>query len=136
VFLSDRESDRWKVAYSFKIEDLKDAEKLQEKLNKAIEINGYPEMSTSIDYYIPDTAFVMIHGLNSMKGAKGFADVLSERKKDKINNNHFEVSSENYTIIQIHKNLEDYLAKDFSKVLSPEEEEEKSVISSSTPESI
>jgi len=126
VFLSDRESDRWKVAYSFKIEDLKDAEKLQEKLNKAIEINGYPEMSTSIDYYIPDTAFVMIHGLNSIQGAKGFADVLSERKKDKIKNNHFEVSSENYTIIQIHKNLEDYLAKDFSKVLSPEEEAEKS----------
>ena len=121
VFLSDSESDRWKVAYSFKIEDLKDAEKLQEKLNKAIEINGYPEMSTSIDYYIPDTAFVMIHGLNSMQGAKGFADVLSERKKDKIKNNHFEVSSENYTIIQIHKNLEDYLAKDSSKVLSSEE---------------
>ena len=120
VFLSDSESDRWKVAYSFKIEDLKDAEKLQEKLNKAIEINGYPEMSTSIDYYIPDTAFVMIHGLNSMQGAKGFADVLSERKKDKIKNNHFEVSSENYTIIQIHKNLEDYLAKDSSKVLSSE----------------
>ena len=126
VFLSDRESDRWKVAYSFKIGDLKDAEKLQEKLNKTIEINGYPEMSTSIDYYIPDTAFVMIHGLNSMKGAKGFADALSERKKDKIKNNHFQVSSENYTIIQIHKNLEDYLAKDFSKVLSPEEEAEKS----------
>ena len=122
VFLSDSESDRWKVAYSFKIEDLKDAEKLQEKLNKAIEINGYPEMSTSIDYYIPDTAFVMIHGLNSIQGAKGFADVLSERKKDKIKNNHFEVSSENYTIIQIHKNLEDYLAKDSSKVLSSGEE--------------
>ncbi len=69
---------------------------------------------------------MIIHGLNSIQGAKGFADVLSERKKDKIKNNHFEVSSENYTIIQIHKNLEDYLAKDFSKVLSPEEEAEKS----------
>ena len=30
------------------------------------------------------------------------------------------------SFIQIHKNLEDYLAKDFSKVLSPEEEAEKS----------
>ena len=57
-----------------------------------------------------------------MQGAKGFADVLSERKKDKIKNNHFEVSSENYTIIQIHKNLEDYLVKDSSKVLSSGEE--------------
>ena len=82
-------------------------------------------MSTSIDYYIPDTFFVMIHGLNSRQGAKGFADALSERKKDKIKKNHFEVSSENYAIIQIHKNLEDYLAIDFSKTLIQEEEKDR-----------
>ncbi len=125
VFLSDAESERWKVAYSFKTEDREAAEKLQEKLNKAIEGTSYIEMSTSIDYYIPETIFVMIHGLKSRKGAKGFADILSERKKDKITNSHFEISSENYAIIQIHKNLEDYLAIDFSKTLSPEEEKEK-----------
>ena len=61
----------------------------------------------------------MIHGLNSRQGAKGFADALSERKKDKIKKNHFEVSSENYAIIQIHKNLDDYLAIDFSKISDP-----------------
>ena len=125
VFLSDAESERWKVAYSFKTEDREAAEKLQEKLNKAIEGTSYIEMSTSIDYYIPETIFVMIHGLKSRKGAKGFADILSVRKKDKITNSHFEISSENYAIIQIHKNLEDYLAIDFSKTLSPEEEKEK-----------
>ena len=125
VFLSDSKSERWKVAYSFNSEDREAAEKLQEKLNKAIEGTSYIEMSTSIDYYIPETIFVMIHGLKSRKGAKGFADILSERKKDKITNSHFEISSENYAIIQIHKNLEDYLAIDFSKTLSPEEEKEK-----------
>jgi tetratricopeptide (TPR) repeat protein len=125
VFLSDGESERWKVAYSFNTEDREAAEELQGKLNKAIEGNSYDEMSTSIDYYLPETIFVMIHGLNSRKGAKGFADILSERKKDKIKNSHFEISSENYAIIQIHKNLEDYLAIDFSKTLSPEEEKEK-----------
>ena len=127
VFLSDSKSERWKVAYSFNSEDREAAEKLQEKLNKAIESNDYTEMSTSIDYYIPNTIFVMTHGLNSRQGAEGFADVLSERKKDKIKNNHFEVSSENYTIIQIHKNLEDYLAIDFSKTLIQEEEKDRPV---------
>ena len=121
VFYSDGESERWKVAYSFNSENREAAEKLQEKLNKVIEINGYIEISTSIDYYIPDTFFVMIHGLNSRQGAKGFADALSERKKDKIKKNHFEVSSENYAIIQIHKNLDDYLAIDFSKISDPSE---------------
>ena len=82
-------------------------------------------MSTSIDYYISNTIFVMTHGLNSRQGAEGFADILSERKKDKIKNNHFEVSSENYAIIQIHKNLEDYLAIDFSKTLIQEEEKDR-----------
>lgn len=125
VFLSDDESERWKVAYSFNSNDREAAEKLQEKLNKAIEGSRYEEMSTSIDYYIPETIFVMIHGLNSRLGAKGYADVLSERKKDKIKDSHFEISSENYAIIQIHKNLEDYLAIDFLKKLSPEEEKEK-----------
>ena len=121
VFYSDGESERWKVAYSFNSENREAAEKLQEKLNKVIEINGYIEISTSIDYYIPDTFFVMIHGLNSRQGAKGFADALSERKKDKIKKNHFEVSSENYAIIQIHKNLDDYLTIDFSKISDPSE---------------
>ncbi len=125
IFIADKESERWKVAYSFNSNDRDAAEKLQEKLNKAIEGSKYIEMSTSIDYYNPETIFVMIHGLNSRQGANGFAEVLSERKKDKITNSHFEISSENYAIIQIHKNLDEYLAIDFSKKLSPEEESEK-----------
>tara|TARA_R110000787_G_scaffold109035_2_gene217522 strand:+ start:7927 stop:10566 length:2640 start_codon:yes stop_codon:yes gene_type:complete len=125
VFLSDGESERWKVAYSFNTEDREAAEKLQEKLNKAIEGNRYDEMSTSIDYYIPGTIFVMIHGLNSRQGAKGYADVLSERKKDKIKDSHFEISSENYAIIQIHKNLDTYLTTDLSKKIDIKKVEEK-----------
>ncbi len=125
VFLSDGESERWKIAYSFNSNDREAAEKLQERLNKAINDSRYTEMSTSIDYYIPETIFVMVHGLNSRKGAKGFADVLSERKKDKITNGHFEISSENYAIIQIHKNLETYLTTDLTKKRDPKAEQEK-----------
>ena len=73
------------------------------------------EMSISIDYYNPETLFVMIHGLKSRQGAKGFAESLRERKKDKITTSFFEISSENYAIIQIHKNFEMYLNTDLTK---------------------
>jgi len=60
--------------------------------------------------------FVMIHGLKSRQGSRGFAESLSERKKDKIKTSFFEISSENYAIVQIHKNLEMYLNTDLTKV--------------------
>ena len=72
-------------------------------------------MSTSIDYYKPETLFVLLHGLRSRRGAKGFAEALNKRKKDKITASYFEISSENYAIIQIHKNLEKYLNTDTTK---------------------
>jgi len=114
-FLYDEESDRWKVVYSFNSDDLEAAEKLKEKLDDAIEWNRYVDMKTSIDYYVPDTLFVVIHGLNTRLGGRGFAEVLKENKKYKIKDSFFEISSPNYKIIQIHKNLEDYLKLDLSK---------------------
>ena len=69
-------------------------------------------MSTSLDYYDPDTIFIIIHGLNTKLGGAGFAEVLEESKKYKIKKSHFEISSPNYKTIQIHKNLDDYLNKD------------------------
>ncbi len=121
TFLADDKSDKWKIAYSFNKEDNEAAVKLIKKLDEAIEWYRYDNMSTSIDYYNPDTFFVVIHGLNSRLGGRGFAEVLKENKKYKINNPYFEVSSPNYTIIQIHKNLEEYLKIDFSKKLESKE---------------
>jgi len=114
-FLYDEESDRWKIVYSFNSNDLESAESLKEKLDAAIEENRYDVMTTSIDYYIPDTLFVVIHGLNTRLGGRGFAEVLKENKKYKIKESYFEISSPNYKIIQIHKNLDDYLKLDLSK---------------------
>ena len=113
-FYSDTISNRWKIAYTFPTTERENAEKLKEKLDKAIASYNYSEMSTSIDYYVNDTIFVMIHGLSSRLGGKGFAEILSENKKYKIKASSYEISSLNYRIIQIHKNLEEYLITDFS----------------------
>ena len=42
-------------------------------------------------------------------GALGYMQSLEEKKKDKIINPHFAISSTNYKTIQVHKNMDEYL---------------------------
>lgn len=111
-FQADSKSKRWKIVYDFKTEEREAAEELKTKLDDAIAYYNYTNMSTSLDYYDPNTLFVIIHGLNTKLGGAGFAEILEESKKYKIKKSHFEISSPNYKTIQIHKNLNDYLKKD------------------------
>lgn len=104
------QGENWKIVYAFTKEESELAAKLQENLSKAIDEYHYDYMSVSTDYYDPNTNFVIIHGLKSQLGGRGFAEVLKEHKKYKIKRPYFEISSPNYRIIQIHKNLVDYFA--------------------------
>lgn len=108
-FIGDADSDSWKLVYTFNSEETEAAQALKEKLDKAIEEYRYTTMSTSTDYYKPGTIFVIIHGLNTRLGGRGFGEILKENKKYKIKKPFFEISTPNYKIVQIHKNLEDYL---------------------------
>jgi hypothetical protein len=72
-------------------------------------------MVVSVDYYNPSTTLVMVHGLDSKLGAQGlgkvFASPSKEAKRNKIatiTKDFVGISSENYQIVQIHKNLEAY----------------------------
>ncbi|MBT8262798.1 MAG: hypothetical protein KJO05_08250 [Bacteroidia bacterium] len=112
-FVPDDASEEWKVVYEFNVTERESAEKLTEKLDKFLTERRYDtEMSTSIDYYNPETILVIIHGLNTKLGARGIAEVLNEDKKYKIKKPFFEISSPNYKIVQIHKNLDEYLKAD------------------------
>ncbi len=114
-FAPDAESDSWKLVYKFTNEEGEAAQKLKEQLDKAIENYRYTNMVTSIDYYNPQSQFVIVHGLNTKLGARGFGEVLKENKEYKIKYPFFEISSPNYKIIQIHKNLDDYLKQDVTE---------------------
>lgn len=112
-FIEDKDATTWKVVYTFNASDLENAKKLEKKLNDAIvEYHYENNMSISLDYYNPSTYFVIIHGLNTRLGGRGFAEVLKENKKYKIKQPFFEIASANYKIIQIHKNLDSYLNTD------------------------
>ena len=58
-------------------------------------------------YQNKEYTFVVVHGLKSFDGADGFAELLEGRKL-KLKRPFFAISSDNYQIVQIHKNLNEY----------------------------
>ena len=107
-FVSDEQDNKFKVVYPFYETSNEEINEFQDVLNEILgEIYVY-KLHTSKDVYDKNTTFVVVHGLRSINGAKGFLEFLGENK-EKISRSHFAISSQNYQIIQIHKNLESYL---------------------------
>ena len=108
TFIDEASSKNFKVIYSFKDASKEEIEEFANKLNESIEVVRYFDLSSSIDKYNANTTFVVVHGLTSLQGAQGFKDILKDYKK-RIERNHFSISSDNYEVIQIHKNLDAYI---------------------------
>ena len=85
-------------------------------MEEAVKDIDYYQLSISEDIYNNATNFVVVHGLKSINGARGFGEILKDnkdkkKKRPKIERDYFAISSPNYQIIQIHKNLDDYIEK-------------------------
>lgn len=111
-FSKNEAEDVFYLVYPFERNDRNLAEELQQKLNTAIADKGYQDqLYTSIDFYTPQQIFVVVHGLQSKLGAEGFGKVLAEEEDYQITHTNFGISDSNYQIIQVHKNLDAYLAE-------------------------
>ena len=107
-FVSNDATKHFNVLYPFTNDEKDQIKDFVEQLNDAIAKVNYFELSTSIDVYDANTVFVVVHGLTSIQGAAGFAEILEE-SKNKIDRNFYSISSPNYEIVQRHKNLNEYL---------------------------
>ena len=107
-FQSNDDSKHFKAIYKFVDAENKEIDAFLDKLNEAITKIDYFELTTSKDMYNENTIFIVVHGLKSIQAANGFGEFLKD-KKQKINKEHFGISSQNYQIVQIHKNLDEYL---------------------------
>lgn len=107
-FIDDTEATGFKVVYQFKDAAKEDITDFVKELDEAVANVRYFDLSTSTDVYDKNTVFVVVHGLKSIDGASGFAEILNEYENN-IDKEHFAISSQNYQLIQIHKNLEAYL---------------------------
>ena len=107
---NDDDAKKFNVVYQFENSSNEDIDAFFKRLNEKVENNPYFDMSTSKDVYNESITFVVVHGLKSIGGAQGFAEIISDKEdKDPIVRPYFAISSPNYAIIQRHKNLEAYL---------------------------
>ncbi|MEO6175937.1 MAG: tetratricopeptide repeat protein [Flavobacterium circumlabens] len=100
----------WKILYLISNNDSKSLQKIEEALKVFLLVENYERLTTSVDKYNKTQKFVVIHGMKSEAYANDLAGVFRDDKKYKIASPPIIISSDNYKIIQIKKNLEAYLA--------------------------
>ena len=113
VFSTETESTgtgNWKVVFPLKIRDDKKALRLKELLEKSIEDLKYKNV-VSKDIYNLEDQFVVVHGFKSKDFALGYAELIKNNKDYRIDDENFVILSNNYKIIQVHKNIADYKAQ-------------------------
>ncbi|MGL2962677.1 tetratricopeptide repeat protein [Flavobacterium sp. RSB2_4_14] len=108
--LSKNDSKNWKILYSTKDFEDKNTKILRDKIKKFIADRSLNKLSVSLDIYTMTDNFVVIHGINSEDLAKGIVSILKDYKDYKVQEKAIIISAENYTIVQIKKNLDEFLA--------------------------
>lgn len=109
-FITDSISTNYKVVFKFDDSETSEIKTFKDTLNSVLKTVKYYDLSSSIDVYSPKTTLVLVHGIKNKVVANTFDQLLSKEVKKKINKPYFVISSPNYQIVQIHKNLEVYLS--------------------------
>ena len=105
-FKPDTDNQNYKLVYYFNDTKLRDEFKGQ--LKSGFETLEY-NFKTTEEVYKSDQNFIVIHGLKSLLGAQGLAEILIKEEQVSKDFNYFAISQENYSIVQIYKNLDQYL---------------------------
>lgn len=97
----------WKLVFPLQ-RSMDMGEELKEKLDKALKDLNYRQ-KVSIDVYDLEKELVVVHGFQSRDFALGFAELLNINRKYGVDRENFVILSDNYKVIQVHKNLDAYL---------------------------
>ena len=108
-FLPTASGNSFKLVFSFDKAEKEEAVILKEGLIQALQELGYSN-EVSLDVYNPDQNFVVIHGFTSAEKTNALAQRLVEDEQYNIDKKSFYISTPNYRIVQIHKNIETYLS--------------------------
>ena len=105
-----RESKNWKVLYKVSKDDEKTLKNIEEKFKKFTTGENFMRLTLIYDVFTEKENFIVIQGMKSEAYAQSVASILKEDKNFKITEPAIIISSENYKIVQIKKNLSEYLA--------------------------
>ncbi len=103
----------WKVVFPFRRSNNDMALKLKETLEKSIKDLRYKNR-VSKDIYNLEEQFVVVHGFKSKDFALGYAELLKNNKDYLVAHENFVILSDNYKIVQVHKNLQAYRNTDLT----------------------
>jgi len=108
-FVPEKESLNWKVIFPFNSANKEEALAVKKRIDEALDNLGYTNYTTSLDNYSAAQNFVVIHYLETKSRGGGLTELLAANKEYKITQPSKVISSDNYKIIQLHKNLDEYL---------------------------
>lgn len=103
------DSKNWKILYRIDAKDDKTPKKFEDKVKKLILEDNFRKLKFSVDDYSEKENFIKLQGIQSENDARGIAFILKDDKRFKIVEEPILISSDNYYIVQIKKNLEEYL---------------------------
>lgn len=103
----------WNILYKADNLNDKNTKELLEKITKFAKERTIEKLTVSTDIYTIDKNFIVIHGIKVLDNAKGIAQVLKEFKDYKISEPAIVISSENYKVVQVKKNIEEYISGDW-----------------------
>ena len=104
----DSLATNYKLVYEFDTSENEEALKFQQKLDSALVDLDYSNLSTSLDPYTVDRLFVVVHGLEDRARALGFGELLRENDDYKLENDFIAISTNNYRVVLLRKNLDTY----------------------------
>jgi len=104
------DTKNWKILYKVGKREDKNTKALEEKIKKFIASENINKLSYSYDIYTEKENFITIQGIKSEAYAKNIAAIMKDDKKYKITEPAIVISNENYKVVQIKKNLAEYLA--------------------------
>ena len=104
------ESKNWKILYKVGKQDDKATKNIEDKIKKFIAGENLTRLTFTFDIYTEKENFIAIQGIKSEAYARNVASILKEDKKFKIAEPAIVISSDNYKVVQIKKNLDEYLA--------------------------
>ena len=99
----------WKILFKVAFNDDKNNIILIDKIKKFIATRPADKLTLSTDIYTLTENFIVIHGMITEEFAKGIATILKDYKDYKIPQSSIVISNYNYQVVQINKNIEQYL---------------------------
>ena len=106
----------WRILYAAKDSTDANTKKLQAKIAKFLKDRPISNIKGSFDMFTETDNFIVIHGFKSQAAAEGMSSVLAEFKEYKVTEKPIILSSHNYQVLQMKKDLPEFLSTDLKEI--------------------